>query len=125
MRKGTSCLAPIALFAVVVAGCSSGMSSPQVPSGTNMAQGSLTIHDSPPMGVTVLSFGIEVTGAALQPSDSSLQPVSMISEPDDIELEHLQACRIRWFAKVGILSPHGILRHRNSNGRAEERKFNP
>jgi hypothetical protein len=55
-----------------------------------MAQVSLTIHDSPPMGVTVLSFEIEVTGAALQPSDSSLQPVSMISEPDDIELEHLQ-----------------------------------
>jgi len=42
----------------------------QTPLGTNMAQVSLTIHDSPPMGVTVLSFEIEVTGAALQPSDS-------------------------------------------------------
>ena len=44
----------------------------------------------PPMGVTVLPFEIEVTGAALQPSDSSKQPVSMLSEPEDIELEHLQ-----------------------------------
>ena len=43
-----------------------------------------------PMGVTVLSFEIEVTGAALQPSDSSKQPVSILSEPEDIEVEHLQ-----------------------------------
>lgn len=42
------------------------------------------------MGVTVLSFEIEVTGVALEPSDSGSQPVSMISEPEDIELEHLQ-----------------------------------
>jgi hypothetical protein len=55
-----------------------------------MVQTSLTIHDNPPMGVTVLSFDIDVTGAALQPSDSSKQPVSMLSEPEDIELEHLQ-----------------------------------
>ncbi|PYV94151.1 MAG: hypothetical protein DMG90_00450, partial [Acidobacteria bacterium] len=55
-----------------------------------MTQVSLTIHDNPPMGVTVLSFEIEVTGAALQPGDSSSQPVSMLSGPEDIELEHLQ-----------------------------------
>jgi hypothetical protein len=56
-----------------------------------MAQVSLTIHDNPPMGVTVLSFEIEVTGATLQPSgSSSSQPVSMLSEPQDIEIEHLQ-----------------------------------
>ena len=57
---------------------------------TNMTQATLTVHDNPPMGVTVLSFEIEVTGAALQPSDSSKQPVSILSEPEDIELEHLQ-----------------------------------
>jgi hypothetical protein len=28
--------------------------------------------------------------AALQSSDSSTQPVSMLTEPEDIELEHLQ-----------------------------------
>jgi hypothetical protein len=56
-----------------------------------MAQVSLTIHDNPPMGVTVLSFELEVTGATLQPSgSSSSQPVSMLSEPQDIEIEHLQ-----------------------------------
>src|SRR5882762_5093029 len=90
MRKSISCLGAILLIAIVLAGCGGSMSSMQTPLGTNMAQVSLTIHDNPPMGVTVLSFEIEVTCAALQPSDSSSQPVSMLSEPEDIELEHLQ-----------------------------------
>ena len=90
MRKSISCLGAILLIVIVLAGCGGSMSSMQTPLGTNMTQVSLTIHDSPPMGVTVLSFEIEVTGAALQPSDSSSQPVSMLSEPQDIELEHLQ-----------------------------------
>jgi len=90
MRKAISCLGPILLVAIVFAGCGGSMSSTQTPSGTNMTQVSLTIHDNPPMGVTVLSFEIEVTGAALQPGDSSSQPVSMLSGPEDIELEHLQ-----------------------------------
>ncbi len=91
MRKAISCLGPLLLVAIVLAGCGGGMSSTLTPSATNMAQVSLTIHDNPPMGVTVLSFEIEVTGAALQPSgSSSSQPVSMLSEPQDIEIEHLQ-----------------------------------
>ena len=90
MRKAISCLVPIAVFAIVLGGCGSGMNYTQAPVVTNAAQVSLTIHDSPPMGVTVLSFEIEVTGATLQPSDSSSKPVSMLSEPQDIELEHLQ-----------------------------------
>src|SRR2546430_3182037 len=90
MRKAISCLGAILIVAIVLAGCGGGMSSTQTPLGTNMTQVSLTIHDNPPMGVTVLSFEIEVSGAALQPSDSGSQRVSMLSEPEDIELEHLQ-----------------------------------
>jgi hypothetical protein len=90
MRKAISCFGAFLLVAIVLAGCGGGMSSTLTPSGTNMAQVSLTIHDSPPMGVTVLSFEIEVTGATLQPSGSSSQPVSVLSEPQDIEIEHLQ-----------------------------------
>ncbi len=90
MRKAISCLGTFLLVAIVLAGCGGGMSSTLTPSGTNMAQVSLTIHDNPPMGVTVLSFEIEVTGATLQPSGSSSQPVSMLSEPQGIEIEHLQ-----------------------------------
>src|SRR5258708_13155499 len=91
MRKAISCLGPLLLVAIVLAGCGGGMSSTLTPSGTSMAQVSLTIHDNPPIGVTVLSLEIEVTGATLQPSgSSSSQPVSMLSEPQDIEIEHLQ-----------------------------------
>ena len=90
MRKAISCLGPFLLVAIVLAGCGGGMSSTLTPSGTNMAQVSLTIHDNPPMGVTVLSFEIEVTGATLQSSGSSSQPVSLLNEPQDIEIEHLQ-----------------------------------
>jgi hypothetical protein len=90
MRKAIWSVVPIAVFTFMLAGCGGGMSSSQTPPGTNAAQVSLTIHDNPPAGVTVLSFEIEVTGAALQPSDTSMQSVSMLSEPEDIELEHLQ-----------------------------------
>jgi len=91
MRKTISCLGTFLLVAIVLVGCGGRMNSTLTPSPTNMAQVSLTIHDNPPMGVTVLSFEIEVTGATLQPSGSSgSQPVSMLSEPEDIEIEHLQ-----------------------------------
>src|SRR5215472_17611950 len=90
MNKAILCLVSAVCFAVLVIGCGGGMSSSQTPTATNMTQATLTIHDNPPMSVTVLSFEIEVTGAALQPSDSTKQPVSMLSEPEDIELEHLQ-----------------------------------
>jgi hypothetical protein len=89
MHKAISSLGAFLLVAIVLAGCGVGMNSTLPPSGTNMAQVSLTIHDNPPMGVTVLSFEIEVTGATLQSSGSS-QPVSLLSEPEDIEIEHLQ-----------------------------------
>jgi hypothetical protein len=90
MRRAISFLVPVAVIVFVLAGCGSGMSSTQPAPGTNVTQVSLTIHDNPPTGVTVLWFEIEVTGAALQPSDSSMQPVAMLGEPEDIELEHLQ-----------------------------------
>ena len=90
MSKAILCLVSAVCFAVLAVRCGSGMSSSQTPTATNMTQATLTIHDNPPMGVTVLSFEIEVTGAALQSSDSSSQPVSILSEPEDIELEHLQ-----------------------------------
>jgi len=91
MNKAILCLVSAVFSVVLAVGCGGGMSSLQAPTATNMTQATLTIHDNPPMGVTVLSFEIEVTGAALEPSsDSSTQPVSILSEPEDIELEHLQ-----------------------------------
>jgi len=90
MSRAISCLVSLISFAVLTVGCGGGMSSSEAPTATNMTQATLTIHDNPPMGVTVLSFEMEVTSATLQPDDSMGQPVSMLSEPEDIELEHLQ-----------------------------------
>jgi len=90
MRKAIYGLIPVFL-AVLLAGCGGGMSSSQVPAAANSAQVSLTIHDNPPIGATVLSFEMEVMSATLQPKDPmSSQPVSMLDQPEDIELEHLQ-----------------------------------
>jgi hypothetical protein len=71
-----------------LAGCSSNSTPSTVSSGTVPV--SMTIHDTPPSGVSILSFEIHITGASLQPSDSSAAAVSLLSAPDEIELEHLQ-----------------------------------
>jgi Domain of unknown function (DUF4382)/Domain of unknown function (DUF5666) len=91
MRKalGVFCLS---MFSVVmVVGCGGNSVTAQNPSGQSVVPASLTIHDNPPAGVTVLNFEITVSGASLQPSDSSKAAVSMIQGPAEIELEHLQA----------------------------------
>jgi Domain of unknown function (DUF4382)/Domain of unknown function (DUF5666) len=90
MRKAVvvSCLSMLSL--AVLAGCGGTSATMQSPGGLSAVPVSLTIHDNPPAGVTVLSFEINVTGASLQPSDSTVQAVSMIKEPQEIELEHLQ-----------------------------------
>ena len=77
----------VAVFAAV--GCGGNSMTTQNPNVQSVPM-SLTIHDNPPAGVTVLSFEINVTGASLQPSDSSKAAVSMIQGPQEIELEHLQ-----------------------------------
>lgn len=44
-----------------------------------------TIHDTPPMGVTVLSFEVQITGAVLQPGNQTLE-----SEPREVEITQLE-----------------------------------
>jgi hypothetical protein len=51
---------------------------------------SLTIGDTPPGGVGVLFFEASITGATLQPSDSSKPAVSVLSAPVEVEFGHLQ-----------------------------------
>lgn len=61
--------------------------------GGSMANGvpmSLTIGDTPPSGVGVLFFEASITGASLQPSDSSKPAVPVLSAPVEVELGHLQ-----------------------------------
>jgi hypothetical protein len=51
---------------------------------------SFTIGDTPPSGVAVLFFEASITGATLQPSDTSKPAVSVISSPVEVEFGHLQ-----------------------------------
>src|SRR6266704_2066577 len=92
MRKAIA-LFSLAVFSALMLGACGGnsMMSQNPPGGPALAPASLTIHDNPPTGVTVLSFEITVTGASLQPSDMSKPAVAMVREPEEIELEHLQA----------------------------------
>lgn len=74
--------------AICLASCGSTSSSPSSSSAGTVPV-SVTIHDTPPANVTILSFEIHITGASLQPSTSG-SPVSLLSAPEEIELEHLQ-----------------------------------
>jgi hypothetical protein len=91
MRKALSVFCSSILSVAMAVGCGGNSVTAQNPSGQSVVPASLTIHDNPPAGVTVLNFEITVTGASLQPSDSSKSVVSMIQGPEQIELEHLQA----------------------------------
>lgn len=80
----------IGVIAVLaLAGCSSSSSS-STPSSSQTVPVSMAIHDAPPSGVSILSFEIHITGASLQPSNSTAAAVSLMSNPDEVELEHLQ-----------------------------------
>jgi hypothetical protein len=50
----------------------------------------LSIGDTPPNGVAVLFFEVMITGANLQPSDSSKPAVSVLANPVEVEFGHLQ-----------------------------------
>lgn len=74
--------------AAALIGCSGSMSTTQPGAGTVPV--SFSVKDNPPTGVTVLAFELEITGTSLTPSGMGGQSVSLLSHPDDVELEHLQ-----------------------------------
>jgi len=67
--------------------CNSSMAPVRVANGVPM---SLTIGDTPPNGVAVLFFEASITGASLQPSDSSKPAISVLTSPVEVEFGHLQ-----------------------------------
>lgn len=72
-------------------GCGGGSGSSNPPGGTNpsptpqTSQVSFSLHDMPPMGVTVLSFQATITGMTLQPGN-----VSILNSPMTLEMTQLQ-----------------------------------
>ena len=78
------------LSTTILAACGGSMNSVNPSGGVPM---SFTIGDTPPSGVAVLFFEASITGASLQPSDSSKAAVSVLSSPVEIEFGHLQTDR--------------------------------
>src|SRR5467141_4607369 len=73
---------------------------------------SLTIHDTPPSGVAVLFFEASITGASLQPSDSSKPAVSVLSAPVEVEFGPLQTDTA--FLTLATVPPDAYGRDRKS-----------
>src|SRR5579859_121771 len=87
MRKLAFLTSAVLLTAALVGGCGGGSQTTQPLAPRSL---SLSIRDNPPAGVSVLSFEINVTGANLQPSDTTKPAVSLVSSPIEVELTQLE-----------------------------------
>jgi hypothetical protein len=92
MRRSVPLLFVAIVLVLAIVACGGGNSSMQSPpvSSNTATNVSLTISDAPPMGVTVLRFELQVMSASLQPSGAGQTAVSMLDQPQEVELEHLQ-----------------------------------
>src|SRR5258708_37218928 len=86
VRKTILVILAIASFSFLVS-CGGSMNAASTSGGVPMT---LTIGDTPPSGVAVLFFEALITGASLQPSDSTKPAVSALSTPVEVEFGHLQ-----------------------------------
>jgi len=85
MLPSRYCLAAVTLLTVLlVFGCGGSMNSVSV-GGTNTAPMTVTIRDTPPSGVTILSFEVNVTAATLNPGN-----VQLVTTPVQIEVKQLE-----------------------------------
>ena len=82
----------IGLFGLALAGCgaSGTFVSGNPVSAPSAVPVSLTLGDDPPTGVAILRFQLQITSAALQPTDTTQPAVSMLLSPMNVELLHLQ-----------------------------------
>ncbi len=72
---------------VLMVACGGSMNSSPAGNGVPV---SLAIGDTPPNGVAVLFFEASITGATLQPADSTKPAVSVMTTPVEVEMGHLQ-----------------------------------
>lgn len=86
MRR-TIPFAAVLLTVMLLFACGGSMTPIQVANGVPM---SLSIGDTPPNGVAVLFFEMSITGASIQPSDSTKPPISLLNAPVEFEFGHLQ-----------------------------------
>src|SRR5258708_8962521 len=74
---------------VLLAACG-GFTNPMPLGNSNSVPMSLTNGDPPPDGVAVLFFRTSITGASLQPSDSSKPPAAIITPPVEFQFGHFR-----------------------------------
>lgn len=87
MRKVLGCFLAVPLASLFIMGC--GGSGHHTPPASQVPV-VLTLQDQPPAGLTALSFGIQVSGVSLQPSDTSQQSVALLTTPVTVNLSNLQ-----------------------------------
>jgi hypothetical protein len=84
----------VILVALAIASCAFLVSCGGGYTGASSTSGgvpmSLTIADTPPSNVAILFFEALITGASLQPSDTTKPAVSVLSTPTEVEFGHLQ-----------------------------------
>lgn len=92
MKRSVAFLSLSIFIAFVMIACGGGQMSTQMPGtpSSNTSNVSLSIGDAPPAGVTILRFEVQVMSASLQPAMSGQAAVSLLSQPQEVELEHLQ-----------------------------------
>lgn len=81
----------IAMLVTMLSSCDTRTSSTTTGITSQAVSASFSISDTPPLGIAILRFQIELTAASLQPSSNSQQPVSMLPAPTTVELIHLQS----------------------------------
>ena len=75
-----------------LAGCGGNSMTSPPPAGS--VPMTISLGDTPPNGVAVVFFEAMVTGASLQPTDSSKPAVSVLATPTEVEFSHLQTDRV-------------------------------
>ncbi|MGH9794567.1 MAG: DUF5666 domain-containing protein [Candidatus Acidiferrales bacterium] len=86
MLSSQRALVLLVCLVLVIAACGGGPpSNPQPPPGAQTAPVSVTIRDTPPVGVTILSFEITVSSAVLQPGN-----VQLVTSPIEVEIKQLE-----------------------------------
>lgn len=81
-------LAASLLGCVLLSSCGGG--SMTTSQSTGSVPMTISIGDTPPSGTAVLFFEAMITGATLQPSDSTKAPVPLVTTPVEVEFGHLQ-----------------------------------
>lgn len=92
MKRTFPLVSLVIFLTFVLASCGTSPKTTVVPTSPSSATTnvSLSISDAPPAGVTILRFQIQVMTASLQPASTSQSAVSMLTNPQEVELMHLQ-----------------------------------